>query len=217
MAALSKVGREQGRAFKEGPNPPRRERKQGRQAHHEARNLHDQSRTGRRPRTRPDGPASTTTTTAAGTRATASQPASGARHGGAGAGGGLGSSEAAPHRFSRKPDTGSDRVRSATCISQSWSISLASRQSCRRSQNWLRRSLHRSSRGAGDTAPLAFETPQFLPNRFWAQFVGISAGSSGVPTSGSSSVLTGPVNVRLAPASQAIQTPSARAMVTSGA
>jgi len=73
------------------------------------------------------------------------------------------------------------------------------------------------SRGAGDTAPLAFETPQFLPNRFWAQFVGISAGSSGVPTSGSSSVLTGPVNVRLAPASQAIQTPSARAMVTSGA
>ena len=42
------------------------------------------------------------------------------------------------------------------------------------------------------------------------QFAGISAGSSGVPTSGSSTVLTGPLNVFLAPASHAIQTPSAK-------
>ena len=50
-----------------------------------------------------------------------------------------------------------------------------------------------------------------------AHFAGISAGSSDVPTSGSSRVLTGPLNVRLAPASHPIQTPSARAMVTTGA
>ncbi len=49
------------------------------------------------------------------------------------------------------------------------------------------------------------------------QFAGISAGSSGVPTSGSSRVLTGPLNDRLAPDSHPIQTPSARAMVTTGA
>ena len=49
------------------------------------------------------------------------------------------------------------------------------------------------------------------------QSAGISAGSSGVPTSGSSRVLTGPLNVFLAPATQAIHTPSAKAMVTTGA
>lgn len=49
------------------------------------------------------------------------------------------------------------------------------------------------------------------------QSVGINAGSLGVPMLGSSTVLTGPLNVFLAPAIHPIQTPIARAMVTSGA
>ncbi len=49
------------------------------------------------------------------------------------------------------------------------------------------------------------------------RYVGISAGSAGVSTSGSSTVLTGPLNVFLAPASHAIQTPAITTIVTSGA
>lgn len=110
-----------------------------------------------------------------------------------------------------------------------------SRRRCRQSGNqgamlrlrtrWRPRSWANCSAIAAPVPHAVPVTQRPLPSRrltfhqiaFWAQFVGISAGSSCVPTSGSSSVLTGPVNVRLAPASQAIQTPSARAMVTSGA
>jgi hypothetical protein len=49
------------------------------------------------------------------------------------------------------------------------------------------------------------------------RYVGINAASAGVSTSGSSTVLTGPLNVFLAPASQAIQTPAITTIITSGA
>ncbi len=48
-------------------------------------------------------------------------------------------------------------------------------------------------------------------------YAGISAASSGVSMSGSSTVLTGPLKVCLAPASHAIQTPTITTIVTSGA